>query len=140
MKIAVTLGFLFCLSLFLSSMTFAQSGSANTTNQAQTNPNQTTLVGCLSHTGDSYTLIDTFGRAYDLSGDNSLLAPYEGAKVEISGTFANATPQASTPSSIPGSTTDSGTANTGTGMSEQGHGSFSVVGVTKAADTCSMHN
>ena len=140
MKIAETLGFLLCSSLFLSPMMLAQAASTNASGQAQANPNQTTIVGCLSHTGNSYTLIDTFGRAYDLTGDSSLLAPYEGAKVEISGTFANATSQVSTPSSIPGSTTDSGTANTGTGASEQGHGSFSVVGVTKAADTCSMYN
>ncbi len=140
MKTALMFGVLFCSSLFLPPMTFAQSAPSAPNGQSQANPGQTTIVGCLSQTGNTYTLIDTRGRVYDLTGDSALLAPYEGAKIEVSGVFANAAPQASSPSSVPGSTAYSGTANTGAGISEQGHGSFSVIGVTKAADTCSMHN
>lgn len=174
MKFAtLALGCVFCLAVFshtaLSQTSSPQASStqaSSTQASAQTvsptsaaAPGQTVLVGCLvrdgnpgsgnagsdaASAGNGYRLVDGFGRMYDLTGDNSLLAPYEGAKVEISGSFSNASPSeqshgSSAPRGFPSSTV-AGTANTGTGISEQGHGSFNVAGVTKAADTCSMHN
>jgi hypothetical protein len=169
----LALGCVFCLAAFphiASSQTSSPQASStqapSTQVSAQTAsptsaaaPGQTVLVGCLIRGGNpgsdnarndtasadnGYRLVDGLGRMYDLTGDNTLLAPYEGAKIEISGTFSNASPAeqshgSSASRGLPSSTV-AGTANTGTGISEQGHGSFNVAGVTKAADTCSMHN
>ncbi|HEU5402948.1 MAG TPA: DUF5818 domain-containing protein [Terriglobales bacterium] len=64
---------------------------------AQSMPGQTskgtesemTVQGCLSHSGNGYTLTDKSGTTYHLTGDTSKLTEHVGHEVEIRGTASN---------------------------------------------------
>lgn len=56
---------------------------------------ETTVQGCLSHSGNGYMLTDKSGTTYQLTGDTSKLTEHVGHEVEISG-------MTSTPGEAPG--------------------------------------
>ena len=76
------------------SQTPGQSGQATTQSSQDTTQtssdtgNQTTVQGCLSGSADNYTLTDTSGTTYQLTGNTSKLRKHVGHQVEITGTAA----------------------------------------------------
>jgi len=58
---------------------------------------ETKVTGCLSGSSGSYTLTDSSGKTWQLSGDTSKLSDHVGHKIEITGTPASASSSASNP-------------------------------------------
>ena len=90
--------------------------------------NETTIRGCLMNSGGNYTLTDTAGVQYQLTGDTSGLSSHVNQEVQIKGM----------PSSANGSATAStGTQGTGTATTQGAPVSFQVSRVKKIASSCS---
>jgi hypothetical protein len=100
----------------------AQTGQKdmNTTSATATSSgSQTTVEGCLSGADGKYTLTDSQGKAYNLTGDTSKLAEHVGHTVKITG--------------MPSSGSD---ASASTGMSDSGGMALQVSSVKHVSKTC----
>ena len=84
--------YLLLLSVLLlgASWAAAQSGSSQT-NQT----GEMTVQGCLSSSNGSYTLTDTKGNSFQLTGDTAKLSEHIGHEVKITGTSTSASPSPS---------------------------------------------
>lgn len=69
--------------LVLGVVAVAQSTSDDA---SKASSSQTTVQGCLSHSGSGYTLTDKSGNTYQLTGNTSKLTEHIGHEVEIRGT------------------------------------------------------
>lgn len=84
---------LYSLLLLCASWALAENNpnpSSNAASQAGSMAEQTTVQGCLSGAGGSYTLTDSTGKTYQLAGDTSKLADHVGHKIEVTGTTSSA--------------------------------------------------
>lgn len=85
--------FLLCVSWGFA-QTYPSQSSGQSTTQSSTG-NQTTVQGCLSGSNGNYTLTDTSGTTYQLSGDTSKLSDHVGHKMQITGTTTQPSASAS---------------------------------------------
>ena len=65
-----------------------------------------TVEGCLSGSEGKYTLTDTHGKTYELTGDTSKLAEHVGHEVKITGTESSGSASASSAGSQAAMTLD----------------------------------
>lgn len=72
---------------------------------SQTSNGETTVQGCLNSSDGNYTLTDSSGTAYQLTGDTSKLSEHVGHKVEIKGTTSSSSTNPGSSSANPGSGT-----------------------------------
>jgi hypothetical protein len=87
--------------------------------------NETKVTGCLNGSSGNYTLTDSSGKTWQLSGDTSKLSEHVGHQVEITGT----------PASASSSTGNPGGASAGSsGSSEQS--TLNVTSMKHIATTC----
>ena len=124
-KIIVTITMVLACGVWaFAQQSYPSSSSQTTQSQSQNNAsnNKTSVQGCLSGSDGNYTLTDSSGTKYQLSGDRSKLSAHVGHEVQITGT----TSQSGTPS-----TTTSGT-STSTGQQ-----TLNVSGVKHISSTCS---
>jgi hypothetical protein len=123
-KTIITIGMLLACGVWvLAQQSYPSSSSQTTQSQTQSNAsNKTSVQGCLSGSAGNYTLTDSSGTKYQLSGDTSKLSAHVGHEVQITGT----TSQSGTPSS-----TASGTS------SSTGQQTLNVSGVKHISSTCS---
>lgn len=128
---------LFLLSAFvllLSAWVVAQATSpmGSSAPQSSSNANETSITGCLSGSGGSYTLTDASGKTYQLTGDTSKLSDEVGHQVRVKGGEASASAGAGSPGTTPpsGSSASSSSGGSSAGMQ------FNVSSVKKIADSC----
>jgi hypothetical protein len=117
------------LSVVLLSMSWAVAQDASSpsspaaagSGQAAQSGGQMMVEGCLGGSDGNYTLSDSNGTVYQLTGDTAKLSAHVGHEVKISGT------------------SDSGTAGTSTGTpSGSGGHSIQVSSVKHISKTCKM--
>lgn len=89
--------------------------------------NHTSIQGCLSGSGGSYTLTDQSGKSYQLEGDTSTLSEHVGQEVQLTGKESG--------SSSGSMGTPSATSTTTPGTSTESL-KFNVSKVKKISDTC----
>lgn len=86
--------------------------SSTTSSQTTTSTgNETKVEGCLSGSSGSYTLTDSSGKTWQLSGDTSKLADHVGHKIEVKGTTAPASSTSGTAGAAGASTSSNDTLN-----------------------------
>ncbi len=88
--------------------------------------NQTTVQGCLSGSSGSYTLTDSSGNSYQLTGNTSKLAKHVGHQIEVTGATSSA------PSSAGGNETGAGNG----GASAQQQQTLNVSSIKHLAASC----
>jgi hypothetical protein len=64
-------------------------GQSSQDQPAKGGGSETIVQGCLSHSGNGYTLTDKSGTTYQLAGDTSKLTEHVGHEVEIRGTASS---------------------------------------------------
>jgi hypothetical protein len=98
------------------------------------------IQGCLTGSAGSYTLTDSAGRSYTLSGDGDQLSSFSGQEVQITGTVgANSEGSSDTSPSNnreTNSDTSSNTTATNSSGTPSGTGTIQVESVTKVFDHC----
>jgi hypothetical protein len=130
-KIVLALALLTCSIWVVAQTSPDQSGNSssqtNSTNSGM-KTNETTIRGCLMSSGGNYTLTDSAGVQYQLTGDTSDLSSHANQEVQIRGmaSDANGSGAAST-----------GTQGTGTATTQGQPVSFQVSHVKKIANSCS---
>ena len=112
MKNIPILSFLLLCSIWVAAQTYPNqnpnqnpSQTSPSTSQTSSSDNQTTVQGCLSGSSGNYTLTDSSGTRYQLSGDTSKLSDHVGHKVEIKGTT---TPSSTSSSGASGASSSTG--------------------------------
>ena len=99
--------------------------SASPSSSQSSSGNEQKVTGCLNGSSGSYTLTDSAGKTWQLSGDTSKLSDHVGHKVEITGT----------PSSGSSGTSNPGGASAGSsGSSEQS--TLNVTAMKHIATSC----
>ncbi|HSS97250.1 MAG TPA: hypothetical protein VLK33_09480, partial [Terriglobales bacterium] len=114
----LTVGLLCC-----SMWAIAQTSQDNTSNRPpEMNPSsrQMMIEGCLANSGDNYTLTDSAGTKYRLTGNMSSLSAHANQQVKVTGTGQG-----------------TGTQGTGTATTTESTETFHVAKVTKLANSCS---
>lgn len=77
--------------------------SQTSTSGQNSSGNATTVEGCLNGSSGNYTLTDSSGKTWQLTGDTSKLNDHVGHKVEITGTTSPSSPESTNPSGSSGS-------------------------------------
>ena len=103
-----------------SSSQTSQSSSQSSTSSG----NETTVQGCLKGSNGNYTLTDSSGKTYQLTGDTSKLSDHVGHTVEIKGTTSSSSSNAGT----------AGSAGASSSASEQQ--SLNVTSMKMISETC----
>lgn len=86
--------------------------SSTTSSQTSTSTGKETKVeGCLNGSGGNYTLTDSAGKTWQLSGDTSKLAEHVGHKIEVKGTTSPASSTSGTAGAAGASTGSNDTLN-----------------------------
>jgi hypothetical protein len=107
----------------------SQSGQSSTSSQTSSSSgNETTVEGCLNGSSGNYTLTDTSGKTWQLSGDTSKLSDHVGHKVQITGT----TSSSSGSSGSAGSTGGAGSSSSSSGSNE----TLTVTSMKHISSTC----
>ena len=109
-----------------SSPSQSSPSSSQATSQGSGAATQATVQGCLSGSKDNYTLTDSSGTTYKLTGDTSKLSEHIGHKVEITGNSASASSGAGSSSGTPSSA----------GAASSGEQSLDVSSVKMISETC----
>jgi hypothetical protein len=112
-------------------------GDTNSNASGNMNGNETKIEGCLMNSGGNYTITDSSGVQYQLTGDTSKLSSHVNQQVQVKG---------STSASGSAGTSASGSASNGSTASTQGTSNstssstsqmFNVSKVKKISDSCS---
>jgi hypothetical protein len=74
--------------------------------KSNSNANETTIQGCLTGSGGSYTLTDKSGKTYQLQGDTAKLSDHIGHEVRVIGSESTAAPGSQGATSTTGTTTE----------------------------------
>jgi hypothetical protein len=114
---------LLCCSMWAVAQTSPdQSGSKTSNRPAEMDPSsrQMTIEGCLANSGDNYTITDSAGTKYHLTGNTSSLSSHVNQQVKITGTGSG-----------------TGTQGTGTATTADAAETFHVSKVAKISDSCS---
>jgi hypothetical protein len=109
----------------------SQTGSMSGDKTSGMKGNQTTIQGCLMGSGGDYTLTDSAGMQYHLTGDTSKLAGHENQQVSVKGMATGSSTDMSG-----NSPTATGTQGTGTATTAGNAQNFSVAKVKKISDSC----
>lgn len=88
------------------------------------------VTGCLNGSSGNYTLTDSSGKTWQLSGDTSKLSDHVGHKVEITGTASSASSSTSNPS-----TSNPGGASAGSSSSSE-QSTLAVTSMKHIATSC----
>lgn len=72
-----------------SSSQTGQSSSQTSSQSSSSSGNETTIQGCLNGSGGNYTLTDSSGKTWQLTGDTAKLSDHVGHTVEIKGTTSS---------------------------------------------------
>jgi len=100
--------------------TGGDSGQSKRPAEMDPSSRQMTIEGCLVNSGDNYTLTDSAGIKYRLTGNTSSLSSHANQQVKVTGTGSG-----------------TGTQGTGTATTTEATETFRVAKVTKVADSCS---
>jgi len=95
-----------------------QSGASDKATKIHSGTKPTTIRGCLTNSGESYTITDSSGTQYLLTGDTADLSAHVNHQVAVKGTV-------------------SGTQGTGSATAAGNAEAFQVSKVTKISDSCS---
>lgn len=91
-----------------SSSGASQSSQSSSYGQtSNSNNNETKVEGCLNGSSGNYTLTDSSGKTWQLSGDTSKLSDHVGHKVEITGTTSSGSESTNPSGSSAGSSSSS---------------------------------
>ncbi len=97
--------FLTLILLLSSCVLVGQQSQPPAKDNPSANSDQTTIQGCLSRSDTGYTLTDTSGVQYQLSGSTQKLSDHVGHEVQITGSVMKANPTSSTTGSTTGLST-----------------------------------
>lgn len=76
----------------------SQAGQSSTSTQTSSSSgNETKVEGCLNGSSGNYTLTDSSGKTWQISGDTAKLSDHVGHKVEITGTTSSSSSAATSP-------------------------------------------
>ena len=99
--------------------------SSTTSSQTSTSTGKETKVeGCLNGSGGNYTLTDSAGKTWQLSGDTSKLAEHVGHKIEVKGTTS------------PSSGSSGAAAGAGAGASTGSNDTLNLTSMKMVSPTC----
>jgi len=129
-KLFLLSAFVLLLSAWVVAQATAPMGGSS---QSSSNANETSITGCLSGSGGSYTLTDASGKTYQLTGDASKLGDEVGHQVRVKGSEASASAGAGSPGTSPSSGSSASSSAGGSSAGVQ----FNVSSVKKIADSCS---
>ena len=97
-RTSLLLSLLLC-TLWATAQTYPSQSTNQDTNQVS---NQTKVQGCLNESNGNYTLTDSAGNSFQLTGDTSQLKKHVGHQVQVTGTTSSSntttgtTPEAQT--------------------------------------------
>jgi hypothetical protein len=128
-KLFLLSAFVLLLSAWVVAQATAPMGGSS---QSSSNANETSITGCLSGSGGSYTLTDASGKTYQLQGDTSKLSDEVGHQVRVKGSEASAS-AAGSPGTSPSSGSSASSSSAGSSAGVQ----FNVSSVKKISDSCS---
>jgi len=143
MKISILAVTLLSCSFWVAAQTSSsQSGSSNRDNgtsgspAGQLNPasQQQTIEGCLMGSDGNFTLTDSTGVKFKLSGNTSRLSSHLEHQIGVTGKVAS--PNSETTNSPTSTDTSTGTQGTGTATKQGVVQTFHVSKVTKIAGAC----
>ncbi len=83
-----------------------------TTQTTSTSSDNSTIEGCLNGSAGNYTLTDTSGKSWQLSGDTSKLSDHVGHQVRVTGSEASASSGMGGTAGTTGTTGTTGTSGT----------------------------
>jgi hypothetical protein len=117
--------------------TSGQTSSRTISSQSSSSAAGQTIEGCLQGSSGNFTLTDSAGTTYQLSGDTSKLNKHVGEEVEVTGSpsgssASNSSPGANSSAGTSASAGSSTSAGTAAGSSQQ----FTVDKVKKVSSTC----
>ena len=110
-------------------------GQTSSKNTLDPRSQQDSVQGCLMGADGNFTLTDSMGIKYKLSGNTAQLSSHTKHQVEVLGKVEH--PNAETTNSPTGTDTSTGTQGTGTATKQGVVQTFHISKVTKIADACS---
>src|SRR5215471_2394872 len=125
MRRMLLFSFLLLCAIWVAAQTYPSQSSSQTSSQTSMSDNKTTVQGCLKGSAGNYTLTDSSGTTWQLSGDTSKLSDHVGHTVEITGT---------TSKSGEGSSGTSGTPGAGSSKTQP---TLNVSSMKHVSETCS---
>ena len=111
-----------------SGQSSSQSSTQSSSQSSSSNGNETTIQGCLNGSSGNYTLTDSSGKTWQLTGDTSKLSDHVGHTVEVKGTTSS--------SNSNSSGTTGGTTGSGSSSSSSGQQTLNVSSMKHISSTC----